>query len=80
MTEFLGLYNNRRSEIEKFIEVMKFLENKEMTLTDEGNLFDQFFHAEDGIMLSYQDLINIMKSNLSLMIYNLIEFSVTNLI
>lgn len=80
MTEFLGLYNNRRSEIEKFIEVMKFLENKEMTLTDEGNLFDQFFHAEDEIMLSYQDLVNIMKSNLSLMIYNLIEFSVTNLI
>lgn len=78
MTEFLGLYNNRRSEIEKFIEVMKFLEIKEMTLTDEGNLFDQFFHAEDEIMLSYQDLINIMKSNLSLMIYNLIEFSVTN--
>ena len=50
-----------------------------MTRNESGNEFDTFFHGEEGITLSYQEFINILKSNVSLMIYNLIEFTVANL-
>lgn len=80
MRELQELYNTRKQEIEKFIELIKFLQNKEMNRNDEGSDFDKFFHGEEGIRLSYQDLSNILKSNLSLMIYNLIEFTVVNLV
>lgn len=80
MIELQELYNIRKQEIEKFIELIKFLQNKEMNRNDEGSDFDEFFHGQEGIRLSYQDLSNILKSNLSLMIYNLIEFTVTNLV
>lgn len=43
--------------------------------------FSEFFHSEGtGIRLTYQSLINILKSNVSLMIYNIIEYTVANLI
>lgn len=43
--------------------------------------FQNFFIPETGgIHLTYQSLINILKSNVSLMIYNIIEYTVTNLI
>lgn len=42
--------------------------------------FDKFFNGNGGIKLTYQSFINILKSNLSLMIYNLIEFTVSSLI
>lgn len=41
---------------------------------------DDFFNCNGGIKLTYQSFTNILKSNLSLMIYNLIEFSVSGLI
>lgn len=80
MRELRELYNIRKQEIERFIEVIKFLQNKEMIRTDEGSEFDKFFHSNEGIQLSYQDFSNILKSNLSLMIYNIIEFTITNLV
>lgn len=42
--------------------------------------FDKFFNSNGGIKLTYQSFTNIMKSNLSLMIYNLIEFTISGLI
>ena len=40
----------------------------------------KFLEKKGGIHLTYQSLINILKSNVSLMIYNIIEYTVTNLI
>lgn len=79
MIAFREIYNCRKKEIDNFIEVIKFLESKEQEKDDEGSKFDKFFHCENGIDLSYQSLINILKSNVSLMMYNLIEFTVANL-
>ena len=73
------IYNCRKEEIDNFIEVIKFLECKEQEKDDDGSEFDKFFHCQNGINLSYQSLINILKSNVSLMMYNLIEFTVANL-
>lgn len=79
MSAFINTYYARKKEIEDFIQMLFFLEEKERTKYDERSMFDTFFHSGGGIDLSYQELINILKSNLSLMIYNLIEFTVTNL-
>ena len=51
---------------------MMFLENKQMKTNDDGkSFFDGFFRSENMKMdLSYQDMINIMKSNVCLMLYN----------
>ena len=59
---------------------MKFLEQKENERED-GKVNSRNFYPENGgIHLTYQALINILKSNVSLMIYNIIEYTVTNLI
>lgn len=78
---FKEVYNTRKEEICGFIEVLKFLQRmKQEKETDEGiSKFDKFFHGNVGISLSYQSFTNILKSNVSLMLYNLIEFTVTNL-
>ena len=60
---------------------MEFLETKENDRVDGVSKFSEFFHSEGtGIRLTYQSLINILKSNVSLMIYNIIEYTVANLI
>ena len=76
MIEFLNTYNDRKEEIQNFIEFMKVLEKLENKKND-NDLVSMFLHS--GAM-KYQSLINILKSNLSLMLYNIIEFSVSNLL
>ena len=81
MFEFRETYDSRKKEITDFIELMHFLQNQELLKEDGISNFDKFFHSEpEKINLTYQSLINILKSNISLMIYNLIEYTVTNLI
>lgn len=80
MVAILEIYNTRKQEIDSFIELIKFLEIKKRNRDDEDSEFDKFFYCEDGINLTYQSFTNILKSNVSLMIYNLIEFTITNLI
>lgn len=86
-------FQQRKKEIEDFIGLMFFLERKRNIIVDDVNEFDKFFYSEMNeeddleeeaqvlrMNMSYQDLINILKSNVSLMIYNIIEYTVTNLI
>ena len=81
MITFQDTYDSRKMEIENFLELMKFLEAKENEREDGKSKFSEFFYPENGgIHLTYQALINILKSNVSLMIYNIIEYTVTNLI
>lgn len=81
MITFQDTYDSRKKEIEEFLELMEFLESKENNREDGESEFSKFFHAEDhGIHMTYQSLINILKSNISLMIYNIIEYTVANLI
>lgn len=81
MITFQDTYDSRKNEIENFLGLMKFLEQKENEREDGKSKFSEFFYPENrGIHLTYQALINILKSNVSLMIYNIIEYTVTNLI
>jgi hypothetical protein len=81
MIVFRDTYDSRKKEIEDFIELMEFLEMKENDREDGISKFSQFFHPNgNGIQLTYQSLINILKSNVSLMIYNIIEYTVANLV
>ena len=81
MITFQDTYNSRKKEIENFLEFMKFLERRENQREDGKSKFADFFYSQDdGIHLTYQALINILKSNVSLMIYNIIEYTVTNLV
>ena len=81
MIAFQDTYDDRKKEIEDFLELMEFLETKENDRVDGVSKFSKFFHSEGtGIRLTYQSLINILKSNVSLMIYNIIEYTVANLI
>lgn len=81
MNDFLSVYVERKQEIKDFFSLLVFLEAKEKS-TDENGIseFDKFFYSNKLEMkLTYQVLINIMKSNVSLMIYNVIEYTVTSL-
>lgn len=82
MTALEEIYNSRKKEINNFLEMMKLLESKERCRDDEGvSSFNKFFEFKrNGIELSYQELINIFKSNLFLMLYSIIEYTVSNLI
>lgn len=81
MITFKDTYNSRKREIEDFLGLIEFLEYKENDRENGISKFSQFFYPpEGGIHLTYQALINILKSNVSLMIYNIIEYTVSNLI
>lgn len=81
MITFRETYNSRKKEIEDFLELMEFLEIKENDREDGISKFSEFFYPQGaGIHLTYQSLINILKSNVSLMIYNIIEYTVANLV
>lgn len=81
MIALKGTYENRKKEINNFIELMKFFEGKKIRVEENEISFDEFFYeGETQIALSYQELINILKSNLSLMIYNIIEYTVSGLV
>lgn len=74
----------RLGEIKAFIFMMEVLQSREMEKDKKGNsLFNKFFNNKKGTSsreLSYSDTINILKSNAYLMMYNVIEFTVSNLI
>lgn len=81
MITFRDTYDSRKKEIEDFLELMEFLQDKESIREDGVSQFSRFFHeGEIKIGMTYQALINILKSNVSLMIYNLIEYTVSNLV
>lgn len=81
MITFRDTYDSRKKEIEDFLELMEFLQAKESIREDGLSEFSRFFHeGEIQISMTYQALINILKSNVSLMIYNLIEYTVSNLV
>lgn len=81
MITLKSTYESRKQEIVKFIELMSFLEKKKIIPEESEVGFDDFFYnGSVGIQLTYQELINILKSNVSLMIYNIIEFTVSGLI
>lgn len=81
MNDIQMTFNERKSEINDFIELLKFLEVKENNTDEDGvSEFSKFFRVgNDKVNISFQRMINIMKSNLSLMIYNIIEFTISNL-
>lgn len=81
MITLKNTYENRKKEINNFIELMGFLERKKIRVEEDELSFDDFFYeGKTQITLSYQELINILKSNLSLMIYNIIEYTVSGLV
>lgn len=78
---FSETYELRKKEILQFIELMQFLEDKEKDKDTTGvSDFYKFFNRDTGIEITYQTMINILKSNFSLMLYNFIEYTVTSLI
>ena len=79
MSDFLDTYSNRKREIRKFI---KFIEYVELTeRTDADAPLHKFLHSGNtSDDITYQSLINILKSNLSLMLYNILEYSVSGLL
>lgn len=81
MISFLSTYEQRKKEINDFLEMMQFVETKQFQKDEmENTEFDKFFHGESGsIMLTYQEMVNIFKSNILLMLYNIIEYTVANL-
>lgn len=59
---------------------MKFLQQKKADVQEEVS-FDKFFHEGNiSIEFTYQELTNIFKSNIFLMMYNIIEYTVLGLI
>lgn len=86
MVTFRDDFRSRKEEIGEYFSFLEKLQAIEET-TDEGKNFDAIFNDETFFSdtldyysdTSFQKIINIMKSNLSLMVYNLIEFTVTNL-
>lgn len=86
--EFLGvlifLENKEQSIDEEGNSFEKFFSSdsniKQEYVENHAEEFDKFFNSSGGIKLTYQSFANILKSNLSLMIYNLIEFTVSRLI
>ncbi len=81
MITLKNTYENRKKEINNFIKLMGFLEKKKIRAEENEISFDDFFYeGEPQITFSYQELINILKSNLSLMIYNIIEYTVSGLV
>lgn len=83
MLYFIHLFTDRKNEIDEFLNLMLFLErkNEQRNPGEDVTSFQKFFHsADDKVLISYQSMINIMKSNIALMIYNIIEFTISGLI
>ena len=69
MITFQDTYDSRKNEIENFLELMKFLEQKENEREDGKSKFSEFFYPENGgIHLTYQALINILLKNIQILI------------
>lgn len=80
METLKATFSSRKDEINKLLTTMMYFEKTETDKEDGVSKFNRFFSDNEGHeVLSYQELINILKSNVSLMIYNLIEYTVGNL-
>ena len=80
MLSFEETYNQRKQELFDFLTLMEFFERQENEKNDEGlNGIDQFFGKSTTELMSFQKMINIFKSNVSLMLYSLVEFTVSNI-
>jgi len=82
MIYFVQLFNEREIEIKEFLNLMLFLElkNDQKIPNEDITPFQKFFYSEDDkVTISYQSMINIMKSNVALMLYNIIEFTISGL-
>lgn len=79
---FLKTYEDRKKELKNFVNLLEFLEKTENKKDESGTSeFENIFHQGDfTITFTYQQLINVLKSNASLMIYSIIEFTVANLV
>lgn len=74
-------YESRKKEIGSFIELISFLERKKTNIQEDEVSFNEFFYeCGEPIGFTYQELINILKSNVSLMMYNIIEYTVSGLV
>lgn len=51
MITFQDTYDSRKNEIENFLELMKFLEQKENEREDGKSKFSEFFYPENGAFL-----------------------------
>lgn len=81
METLKATFSSRKDEINKLLTTMVFFEKTETDKAEGVSKFNRFFSDNEGQeVLSYQELINILKSNVSLMIYNLIEYTVGNLV
>jgi len=83
MVYFVEIFNERKNEIEEFINTMILIEQKnDKKRSIEGKTeFQDFFSNDKGeVPIAYQTMINILKSNVILMLYNIIEFTITGLI
>ncbi len=79
MSDFLNTYSNRKTEILNFIKFIEYIEYTEIKGSDTP--LYKFLHSDiDLNSITYQSLINILKSNLSLMLYNILEYSVSGLL
>lgn len=79
MSDFLNTYSNRKREILNFIKFIEYVEGVEITGADIP--LYEFLHSGNTLdNITYQSLINILKSNLSLMLYNILEYSVSGLL
>lgn len=78
----LSVYTIRKKEIDDFIKIMSLLEKYENTKNNSGlSKFEEIFKfKENNIDLCYGDIINILKSNVSLMIYNIVEYTISYLL
>ena len=77
MSDFTNTYNNRKFEIQNFITFMEYIESSEVS-ENKGEFYN-FIHSTDN-NLTYQSLINTLKSNFSLMLYNILEYTVSGLL
>lgn len=80
MITFLQTYDDRKKELDKFLYFMEFLEQQEFMDNDGISNFDTFFKIDEKHNITYQSLINILKSSFSIMLYNIIEFTIANLV
>ena len=64
------------------MELLVWLENSKQLINNDGESeFDRFFYSNaKAVHLSYTSMINILKADVALMLYSLVEFTVVNLI
>ena len=82
MITFIEIFEERKSEIYEFMELLVWLENSKQLINNDGESeFDRFFYSNaKAVHLSYTSMINILKADVALMLYSLVEFTVVNLI